>query len=101
MTAVVRSTLNAPPEVWAGPTGEWRQLTANNATQTVEWGKAENLEWTTDGHRIQGWLLPPKEVVAGRRYPLIVLIHGGPSGAFSESFIGASGTRSHGICRPA
>ncbi len=86
VTALVRSTLNAPPEVWAGPTGEWRQLTANNATQTVEWGKAENLEWTTDGRRIQGWLLPPKEVVGGRRYPLIVLIHGGPSGSETSSW---------------
>jgi dipeptidyl aminopeptidase/acylaminoacyl peptidase len=79
-TAAVRSTWNTPPEVWAGPAGEWRQLTSNNASQTAEWGKAENVEWTNDGFRIQGWLLPPKEVVADKRYPMIVLVHGGPSG---------------------
>ena len=29
--AAVRSTYETPPEVWAGPIGEWRQLTNNNA----------------------------------------------------------------------
>src|SRR5207245_4203055 len=30
---------------------------------------------------IQGWLLPPARVESGKKYPMIVLIHGGPSSA--------------------
>jgi dipeptidyl aminopeptidase/acylaminoacyl peptidase len=80
VAVAVRSDFNTPPEVWAGPVGEWRRLTNNNGAQVPAWGKAENLEWTNDGLHIQGWLLPPKQVEPGKRYPMIVQIHGGPSG---------------------
>ena len=79
--AAARSSFETPPEIWAGPLGEWRQLTSNNVAQAVSWGKAQNLEWTNEGLNIQGWLLPPKQVEPGKRYPMVVLIHGGPSGA--------------------
>jgi len=78
--AAARSSFETPPEIWAGPLGEWRQLTSNNVAQAVSWGKAQNLEWTNEGLNIQGWLLPPKQVEPGKRYPMVVLIHGGPSG---------------------
>ena len=76
-----RSSFDTPPEIWAGPLGEWRQLTSNNVAQAVSWGKAQNLEWTNDGFNIQGWLLSPRQVETGKKYPMVVLIHGGPSGA--------------------
>jgi dipeptidyl aminopeptidase/acylaminoacyl peptidase len=79
--AAVRSSFEHAPEVWVGPVGEWRQLTSENKAQRTAWGKVENLEWTNEGLNIQGCLLPPKHVEAGQRYPMIVLIHGGPSGA--------------------
>ncbi|MBV9617958.1 MAG: S9 family peptidase, partial [Verrucomicrobia bacterium] len=78
-SAVIRNTYNTPPEVWAGPTGQWRQLTKENSALPMTWGKAQSIEWTNDGLNIQGWLIPPENVEAGRKYPLIVLIHGGPS----------------------
>jgi dipeptidyl aminopeptidase/acylaminoacyl peptidase len=77
--AVVRSTYETPPEVWTGPIGAWQQLTANNSTQTTTWGKADNIEWTNDHFSIQGWLIPPAKLESGKKYPMIVLIHGGPS----------------------
>jgi dipeptidyl aminopeptidase/acylaminoacyl peptidase len=82
VAAAVRSSYETPPEVWAGPIGEWRQLTANNSAQTPTWGKVENLEWTNDGFSIQGWLLTPSRsrgMESGKKYPMVVLIHGGPS----------------------
>src|SRR6266545_2332378 len=54
--AAVRSTYNSPPEVFAGPLGEWRQLTNSNAALSANWGKAESIEWTNEGFNIQGWL---------------------------------------------
>ena len=79
VSAVVRSTYNSPPEVFAGAIGEWRQLTNNNAGLEANWGKAESIEWTNEGSTIQGWLVPPAKIEPGKKYPMIVLIHGGPS----------------------
>ncbi len=45
----VRSNFETAPEVWAGPIGEWRQITANNSAQTPTWGKAENGQKISDG----------------------------------------------------
>src|SRR6266536_2010762 len=79
LAAAVRSSYETAPEVWAGPIGDSRQLTSNNSGLSPTWGKAENLEWTNDGFNIQGWLLPPAKVESGKKYPMVVLIHGGPS----------------------
>ena len=81
LSAVVRSTYETPPEIWAGPTGEWHQLTRNNSALSPTWAKSESLEWTSDQFNIQGWLLPPAQVESGKKYPMVVLIHGGPSSA--------------------
>ena len=79
--AAARNNYETPPEIWAGPIGEWRQLTKNNTALSPTWGKAENLEWTNEGMNIQGWLLPPKQIESDKKYPMVVLIHGGPSSA--------------------
>src|SRR5437763_766702 len=57
--AAVRNNFETPPEIWAGPLGDWRQLTKNNTGLTPSWGKAENLEWTNEGFHIQAWVIPP------------------------------------------
>ena len=77
--AAVRSTYNSPPEVFAGPIGDWRQLTNNNTGLQANWGKAESIEWTNEGSNVQGWLIPPAKIDSGKKYPMVVLIHGGPS----------------------
>jgi dipeptidyl aminopeptidase/acylaminoacyl peptidase len=84
--ATVRSTYNSPPEIFAGPLGEWHQLTNNNAGLSANWGKAESIEWTNEGFNIQGWLVPPAKIEAGTKYPMIVLIHGGPSGVTTSEW---------------
>src|SRR5256884_1856229 len=81
IAAAARSSHEMPPEICTGSTGEWHQLTKNNTALFPTWGKAENLEWTNEGFNIQGWLLPPARVESGKKYPMIVLIHGGPSSA--------------------
>ena len=84
--AAVRGTYDSPPDVFAGPLGEWRQLTNNNAGLQMNWGKAENIEWTNEGFNIQGWLVPPAKVEADKKYPMVVLIHGGPSGVTTSEW---------------
>src|SRR5256714_259827 len=77
--AASRGSYNTPPEMWAGPIGEWRQLTNNNSALSATWGKAESFEWTNEGFNIQGWMVPPAKVESGKKYLMVVLIHGGPS----------------------
>jgi dipeptidyl aminopeptidase/acylaminoacyl peptidase len=79
VAAAELSEYNSPPEIFAGPIGEWRQLTNNNDGLRATWGKAESVEWTNEGSKIQGWLVPPGKVEPGKKYPMVVLIHGGPS----------------------
>jgi dipeptidyl aminopeptidase/acylaminoacyl peptidase len=78
-SAVVRSSFSRPPEVWAGKVGEWRQVSSRNAGLAPRWGEAKSLHWRSDGYDVQGWLLAPAGVAAGRKYPLVVDVHGGPA----------------------
>jgi len=89
--AAVRSSFDTPPEVWVGPVGEWRQLTNNNSALSPSWGKAESLEWTNEGFKIQGWLLSPAKMEPGEKHPMVVLIHGGPSSAVTPDWPGGAG----------
>ena len=84
--AVVRSTYNTPPEVWAGPIDQWKQLTTNNSSLPMTWGKAESVEWKSEEFNIQGWLVPPAKVESTKKYPMVVLIHGGPSSATGQEW---------------
>ena len=89
--AVARSNFNTPPEIWAGPVGEWRQLTSNNSALAPRWGQAESIEWKNDGFNIQGWLIPPSKVESGKKYPMVVLIHGGPSSVTTSEWPAGAG----------
>jgi dipeptidyl aminopeptidase/acylaminoacyl peptidase len=77
--AIVRSSFHMPPEVWAGPIGEWRQVTRNNAGIRPDWNAAENLETDNEGYHVQAWLIPPTNPGPGK-HPMVVVVHGGPSG---------------------
>jgi len=84
--AAERSTFEDPPEIWIGPVGSWRRLTNNNSALKATWGEAESLEWVNGDFNIQGWLLPPAKTEPRKKYPLVVLIHGGPSSAVTPNW---------------
>ncbi len=48
--------------------------------------KPEALNFTTAGHEIHGFVLKPKDYIAGRKYPVILDIHGGPKTVFGPVF---------------
>jgi dipeptidyl aminopeptidase/acylaminoacyl peptidase len=85
--AAIRQDLRTPAEVWAGPIGQWKQLTNINAGVKPIWGDAKNVHWTNDGLQIQGWLVAPAKIEAGKRYPLIITVHGGPSAACTPRWL--------------
>jgi len=61
------------------------------------WGKAESLSWKSDGFRVQGWLLFPKDYDEHRKYPLIVEVHGGPAAATTARWGGGGGISGIGL----
>jgi dipeptidyl aminopeptidase/acylaminoacyl peptidase len=77
--AAIRSSPAHPPELWVGPAGHWRQLTHDNDDIQPGWGQMKSLHWMSDGMRIQGWLLYPSDFDSSRRYPMVVVAHGGPA----------------------
>jgi len=81
ITAIVRQSASTPPEVCAGPVGDWKQLTNLNAGVKPAWGEMRNVHWMNGTTRVQGWLMLPKDFVSGKTYPLIITVHGGPSAA--------------------
>jgi dipeptidyl aminopeptidase/acylaminoacyl peptidase len=88
--AAVRADFHHPPEVWAGAIGDWKQLTQSNAAHKPQWGEVRNMEWSSDGAAVQGWLLYPRDFDASKRYPMIVSIHGGPANWNSQHWPTAS-----------
>lgn len=79
--ALIRQSMSAPPEVWAGPVGGWRKITSRNAALHPAWGQEKDLRWHTDVGEVQGWLVYPLDYNPSKRYPLVVSVHGGPSSA--------------------
>ncbi len=85
-SAVVRSSFERPPEVYAGAIGSWTPLTHANADLRPSWGKVESIEWHSDPYTVQGWLIYPAHYDPQRTYPLVVVVHGGPSSAAHSSW---------------
>jgi dipeptidyl aminopeptidase/acylaminoacyl peptidase len=85
-SAVIRHSWNQPPEIWSGAVGQWKQLTHKNPALTLPWGEIKSLHWSSDGMKIQGWLVYPKDYDPSRRYPMIVVTHGGPAGTVNPGW---------------
>jgi dipeptidyl aminopeptidase/acylaminoacyl peptidase len=87
--ALIRSSFDKPPEVWAGDLMNLKQITHVNDGVKPDWGKAESVEWENEGFHVQGWLLLPAHYdPAKKKYPLIVEVHGGPSAAVTPRWPG-------------
>jgi dipeptidyl aminopeptidase/acylaminoacyl peptidase len=86
--ALIRSSFEMAPEVWAGPAGSMKQITHLNDGLKPAWGKTENIEWTNDRFKVQGWLLYPANYDPTKKYPLLVSVHGGPSSAVTPRWPG-------------
>jgi dipeptidyl aminopeptidase/acylaminoacyl peptidase len=80
---------HAGPEIAAFSGGRERKLTAVNAGfhARVALGAKETVSFrSSDGTEVQAFVTKPPGFVAGRRYPTILHIHGGPVGQFGWGF---------------
>ncbi|MDW5266330.1 MULTISPECIES: S9 family peptidase [Acidobacteriaceae] len=88
--ALVRTSFEKSPEVWAGPIEHLKQITHLNDDLKPLWGKAEDIHWSNEGFNVQGWLLYPANYDPAKKYPLVVYVHGGPSAAVTPRWPSAS-----------
>ncbi|MBK9312849.1 MAG: S9 family peptidase [Acidobacteria bacterium] len=53
----------------------------------VKLGQAEEIWYTSsDGLKVQGWLIKPANFEPGRKYPMVLWIHGGPWSMYSVAW---------------
>jgi len=93
-SAAIRNSAMKPPEIWAGLTGEWKQITHVNDSVRTGWGEVKSVHWTSEKLKVQGWLAypagyDPSQSDSKRRYPMVVVVHGGPAAASGSSWPGA------------
>jgi dipeptidyl aminopeptidase/acylaminoacyl peptidase len=63
------------------------ELDPNPEMPAFKLQKAEDIDWTgAMGTKIHGFLLKPSNFDKMKKYPLIVLIHGGPQGAWGDNW---------------
>ena len=87
--AFIESSFEHPPEVWAGDINNLKQITHYNDALKPDWGKSESVTWENEGFHVQGWLLYPANYDPAKKYPMIVMVHGGPSSAVVPRWPGA------------
>ena len=96
------STFDDPTEIFAawGKTpafihsadyAPFTQLSHFNNSVKPAWGKSISLNWKSDKFQVQGWLTLPKDYDPAKKYPLIVVVHGGPGSAMVAHWGGGFG----------
>ena len=85
------STLDAPAQIFALPTGggDAMQVTHANADRLrgVELAPFESFTFAGwNGETVHGLVMKPAGYAAGHQYPVAFIIHGGPEGSFGDSW---------------
>ena len=90
--AFVKQELNKPGEVYLSELSNISPKQISNFNSSLEFpkfAKTELLQWSSkDGLEIEGLLTYPAKYNKRKKYPLALIIHGGPAGVFSQSFTG-------------
>lgn len=88
--AFIMASASAPADVYVSDStfASPRRVTdVNPQVRQLEVGDTDVITWkSTDGLEVEGVLLKPVGFETTTRYPLLVVIHGGPTGAFTNNF---------------
>jgi dipeptidyl aminopeptidase/acylaminoacyl peptidase len=108
----VRQTSDTPADAFVATVSDFTpvQITRVNADMKLPAvGRTEVITWKSkDGKQIEGLLTYPVGYQTGQRVPLILNVHGGPTGVFQQTFVGGRGVyplatfaaRGYAILRP-
>jgi dipeptidyl aminopeptidase/acylaminoacyl peptidase len=110
--AFVRQTPEAPQEAYVATVNDFAPTQVSRANAEMKLpalGRTEVIRWkSADGKEIEGLLTYPVGYQAGRKVPLLLNVHGGPTGVFQQTFIGGRGpypiatfaARGYAVLRP-
>lgn len=87
--ALLVSTDDAPAEIFALEGGSLRRLTDQNGAllSELKLGATEDISFRgKDGTEVHGLLTKPPSFEPGKKYPLLLRIHGGPNGQDGHAF---------------
>ena len=108
----LRQTADTPGDVYIASVSDFTPVQISQVNANVKLppvGRTEVISWKSkDGKQIEGLLTYPISYQAGQRVPLILNVHGGPTGVFQQTFIGGRGVyplatfaaRGYAILRP-
>jgi dipeptidyl aminopeptidase/acylaminoacyl peptidase len=88
--AIAWTTDAAPAEIFAIEGGRMRKLTSHNDALVARLQLGETRDFqarSPDGTEVHGLLTLPVGYVTGRKYPLLLRIHGGPDGQDAHAFV--------------
>jgi len=95
MIVLVKQELNKPSEVYLSELSKISPKKISNFNSSLKFPKLANTKLITwiskDGLEIEGLLTYPTKYNKRKKYPLALIIHGGPAGVFSQSFTGNPG----------
>ena len=85
------SSMHSPAEIYTSNVdgSGLRALTSANAQlmSSANLKPAEEIEWAGAlGKKIHGYIIKPNNFDASKKYPLVVLIHGGPQSAWNDNW---------------
>ena len=86
------SALTRPAEIFsldvAGKGAARSVVRANDALlESLQLGEvSERFTKSADGRDLQGWLVKPPDFDPSKKYPAVLLIHGGPQGAWQDGW---------------
>ena len=91
--AILRSALNAPTEVFVAHSdgSDLRQLTHENAPLLAQLDLAPPQPFWFEGAggtRVEGVLLYPPSLDSSKKYPVVLVVHGGPQAAWEDAWEG-------------
>jgi dipeptidyl aminopeptidase/acylaminoacyl peptidase len=86
-----RQSLTQPIEIYKADSSgaNATRLTKTNDALLADFGlkPAEEVSWEgAAGAKVYGWVVKPPNFTANKKWPLIVLIHGGPQGAWNDAW---------------
>ena len=105
-------TFDRPPEAMVAPVAgktPTQVSRVNPAEHFPATGETRVVRWkSSDGQEVEGLLTLPVGYAPGRKCPLLLVVHGGPMGVFSRTYVGNPGTypvavfaaRGYAVLRP-
>src|SRR5262249_49659845 len=92
----VRQTPTDPTEAWVSPLSPFAPVKISDVNASTlpkhPLGETRTISWTSpDGKTIEGLLTLPVGYEPGKKYPLLLVIHGGPAGVFKLTHIAMPG----------